>query len=131
MKKIAVPSQGNQVSAHFGHAPEFKMFSVDNGEIKNEEVVKNPGHQPGLLPRLLRDEGADIIISGGMGQKAIALFEKNDIEVICGAAGDVNSVINSYLAGSLNSQDNRCSHGNGHDHDHHDHHDHGSGRNNY
>ena len=129
MKKIAVPSQGNQVSAHFGHAPEFKMFSVDNGKITNEEVVKNPGHQPGLLPRLLKDEGADVIISGGMGQKAIAIFEQNDIEVICGAAGDVDSVINNYLEGALNAQENRCSHGDGHDHDHN--HDHGSGRSNF
>lgn len=29
MKKIAVPVKGTNVSAHFGHAPQFKIYSVE------------------------------------------------------------------------------------------------------
>ncbi|MFW6294803.1 MAG: NifB/NifX family molybdenum-iron cluster-binding protein, partial [Halanaerobium sp.] len=82
MKKIAVPVQGENISAHFGHAPQFKIFSVEDQEIVEEDNLENPGHQPGLLPRLLNEAGADLVISSGMGQKAIAIFEKNNIEVV-------------------------------------------------
>jgi predicted Fe-Mo cluster-binding NifX family protein len=122
MQTIAVPVQNNIVSAHFGHAPEFKLFSVDGGKIINEDSLKNPGHQPGLLPRLLRDAGADIIISGGMGQKAITIFEQNNIEVICGASGDVKTVLDDFLSGQLKKDENRCSHDGNHDHNHDHHH---------
>jgi len=91
MKKIAVPVQANTVSAHFGHAPHFKIFNVESNIINNEEVLKNPGHQPGLLPKLLNEAGADVIIASGMGQKAITLFKNNEIQVVCGASGEAKT----------------------------------------
>ncbi len=124
MEKIAVPVQGANVSAHFGHAPQFKIFSVEDKNIVDEDVLENPGHQPGLLPRLLNEAGADLIIASGMGQKAIAIFEKNNIKVVCGAAGEAKAAVTDYLKGELNASDNNCSHG---DHDHHSHeHHHGN-----
>jgi len=119
MKKIAVPVQGENISAHFGHAPQFKIFSVENNDIVEENNLENPGHQPGLLPRLLNDAGADLVISSGMGQKAIAIFEKNNIEVVCGAAGEARTAVLDYLKGNLDASANACSHGDqNHDHQH-------------
>ena len=118
MKKIAVPVQGANVSAHFGHAPQFKIFSVENNDIIDENILENPGHQPGLLPRLLNEAGADLVIASGMGQKAIAIFEKNNIEVVCGAAGEAKSAVSQYLNGNLDASENACSHGDG-NHEHH------------
>ncbi len=128
MKKIAVPVQGNNVSAHFGHAPQFRIFSVEDNNIIAEDNLENPGHQPGLLPRLLNEAGADLVIASGMGQKAIAIFEKNNIEVVCGAAGEAKAAVNDYLNGELNASNNACSHG---DHDHHHNHEHHHGENYY
>lgn len=116
MRIIAVPVQNNLVSAHFGHAPEFKLFSVEGAEIIKEESLENPGHQPGLLPKMLRDAGADVIISGGMGQKAIAIFEQNNIDVVCGASGNADVVVQDFLSGKLEKDENRCSHGNDNKH---------------
>lgn len=110
MKKIAVPVQGNTVSAHFGHAPHFKIFSVENNSINNEEVLENPGHQPGLLPKLLNEAGADVIIASGMGQKAITLFENNEIQVVCGASGEAKTAVENYLGDQLDTSENACSH---------------------
>jgi len=122
MKKIAVPVQGANVSAHFGHAPQFKIFSVEDKNIVGEDALENPGHQPGLLPKLLNEAGADLVIASGMGQKAIAIFEKNNIEVVSGAAGEAKAAVIDYLNGELNAFDNACSHGDDdhqHNHDHH------------
>ena len=118
MKKIAVPVQGANVSAHFGHAPQFKIFSVENNDIIDENILENPGHQPGLLPRLLNEAGADLVIASGMGQKAIAIFEKNNIEVVCGAAGKAKAAVSQYLNGNLDASENACSHGD-QNHEHH------------
>src|SRR6056297_3664341 len=118
MKKIAVPVQGANVSPHFGHAPQFKIFSVEDNNIVAENELENPGHQPGLLPKLLNEEGADLVIASGMGQKAIAIFEKNNIEVVCGAAGEAKSAVNDYLEGNLDASENSCSHGD-RNHEHH------------
>ena len=122
MKKIAVPVQGENVSAHFGHAPQFKIFRIEDKDIVAEDNLENPGHQPGLLPRLLNEEGADLVIASGMGQKAIAIFEKNNIEVVCGATGKAKVAVLDYLNGELDASENACSHGD-HEHQHnHDHH---------
>ncbi len=121
MKKIAVPVQGNNVSAHFGHAPHFKMFSVEDNSITKEEVLENPGHQPGLLPKLLNEAGADVIIASGMGQKAITLFESSNIQVVCGAFGEAKTAAENYLCDQLDTSKNACSHDD-HDHHHGDHH---------
>jgi len=117
MKKIAIPVNGENISAHFGHAPAFNLYTVDNEEIKNEEEIENPGHQPGLLPKLLNEAGADLVISSGMGQKAIAIFAKNNIDVICGAKGNARKAVEEFLHGELAKSDNNCSHGEeGHHH---------------
>lgn len=110
MKRIAVPVQGDNVSTHFGHAPHFKIFSVEGNRIEKEELLENPGHEPGLLPKLLHDAGAEVIIASGMGQKAITLFEENKIEVVCGASGEAAAAVKNYLTNQLDTSDNACSH---------------------
>lgn len=110
MQKIAVPVQGDNVSAHFGHAPHFKIYNIEENSIKKEEILENPGHQPGLLPKLLNEAGADVIIASGMGQKAITLFESNDIKVVCGASGEAKTAVEKYLGDQLDTSENACSH---------------------
>lgn len=110
MKKIAVPVEGSKVSVHFGHAPEFKLYNIEGKKISNEIVIENPGHKPGLLPKLLSEKGADLIIASGMGQKAISIFEDNNIKVICGVTGEAETAVKNYLAGNLNTASNACSH---------------------
>jgi len=114
--KIAIATDGNQVSAHFGHCDLYTLFDVADDMVKNREVVENPGHQPGYLPKFLRDQGVEKILAGGMGQKARALFDKFGIQAVVGISGEINSVIDKYLSGTLESQDNSCNH----DHNHHE-----------
>ena len=115
MMRIAVASEGKNVTEHFGHCEGFLIYDAENGEILKEEMVLNPGHKPGFLPNCLADRGVKVIISGGMGGGAIDIFNERDVEVIVGASGVARNAVESYLRGELESTGSVC-----HEHSHHD-----------
>ena len=113
--KIAVASDKNIVSGHFGHCEGFMFFDAEQDQITHEEFVENPGHRPGFLPVFLHEKGANVIISGGMGAGAIQIFNDKGIEVVTGASGQAKEMAEQYLKGKLQSTGSVC-----HEHQHHD-----------
>lgn len=107
--RIAVASEGRNVSAHFGHCEGFDVFTISDGAVKSREFIANPGHRPGFLPVYLAERNIDIVISGGMGATAQSLFEEKGIDVIVGAEGTLDEVIGLYTSGKLKSSDHVCS----------------------
>jgi len=80
-------------------------------EISNIAKLQPPAHQPGVLPRWLSEQQADVIIAGGMGQRAQQLFAQNDIKVVIGASGQSpEELATAYLNDSLETGDNICDH---------------------
>lgn len=101
------------MSAHFGHCEEFAIVEVDkdNKEILSTVKLAPPVHEPGSLPRWLHENGASIIIAGGMGRRAQAFFNNFGIEVIVGAsAQEPEQIVADYLNGSLEAGSNICDH---------------------
>jgi Mrp family chromosome partitioning ATPase/predicted Fe-Mo cluster-binding NifX family protein len=115
MMKIAVAGEGKNVTEHFGHCVNFLIYSVENGNITNEESIPNPGHKPGFLPNFLADRGVNVIISGGMGGGAVDIFNERNVEVVVGASGDAKTAVLNYLKGELKTTGSVC-----HEHQHHD-----------
>ena len=111
--KIAVASDGKEISAHFGHCEGFTIYEVENKEIKDKSFVENPGHKPGFLPKFLAEKEVDVIISGGMGETAQVLFNENNIEVVVGANGDNDTAVKDFISGELKSTGSVCK-----DHEH-------------
>ncbi len=109
MKKIAIPTDGQEVAVHFGRCSKYTIFDLDD-DVVNKEVIDNPGHSPGFLPRYLHDMGVEVVLASGMGIKAKTLFDNNDIEVVTGVRGDVDICIKDYIDGTLESEDNTCDH---------------------
>lgn len=112
--KIAVASEKDMVTQHFGHCENFNIFEVENDKIIRQESFANPGHRPGFLPNYLHEKGVNVIISGGMGGGAIDLFNQHGIEVITGASGSAEEAVKCYLQGKLKSSGSVC-----HQHMHH------------
>lgn len=111
--KIAIPVANGRLSAHFGHCEEFALIDVnsDKKTILGKEMVPEPEHQPGLLPRWLAGRGANVIIAGGMGMRAQDLFAEQNIEVVIGApAEEPETIAEKYLAGTLKTGENICDH---------------------
>jgi predicted Fe-Mo cluster-binding NifX family protein len=111
--KIAIPTDGKEVASHFGRCPSFTIVEVEDDEVKSREVIENPGHQPGYIPEFLKGIGVDTIIAGGMGQRALELFDNNDIGYILGAEGNIEDVISSFIKGELKSSKSPCVPGSG------------------
>jgi predicted Fe-Mo cluster-binding NifX family protein len=115
MIKIAVASENEMVTEHFGHCKNFNIFEAEDGQVVKGESIPNPGHKPGFLPNFLNDLGVHVIISGGMGSGAIDIFNEKGIEVIVGANGNAKEAAQAYLRGALKSTGSVC-----HEHQHHD-----------
>jgi predicted Fe-Mo cluster-binding NifX family protein len=111
--KIAVPIADGRLCMHFGHCQQFAVVEADDQtkEIRNTELLTPPPHEPGVLPRWLSEQGAEVIIAGGMGQRAQQLFTSSGIRVVVGAPADEpEALAAAYLAGTLQSGQNVCDH---------------------
>lgn len=118
--KVAIPVEGQQLSAHFGFCEGFNIYVIEEGKVVSKEFLANPGHKPGLLPRLLGEAKVNVVVAGGMGSKAQELFTQNNIEVLTGASGESDQVVAEFIKGNLVSTGEVCNH----DHDDHDDHEH-------
>lgn len=111
--KYAIPVSGGMMSPHFGHCEQFALFDVDEQtkEITKKELIASPGHQPGLLPEWLAEQGVSLVIAGGIGSRAQGLFQQHGIGVVFGALeSDPEKAVQSYLDGRLATEDNVCDH---------------------
>ena len=108
---VAVPTTQGGVSAHFGHCEQFMLFDISDGQVAGSRSLTPPPHEPGVLPRWLHEQGAHVIITGGMGQRARQLFDHYGITTVVGiSSGSPDEVIQEYLKGTLESGGNLCDH---------------------
>ena len=109
--KFAIPLAEGKLTAHFGHCQEFALVEIEDNQIKNKETLVPPPHEPGVLPKWLHDLGANVIIAGGMGARALDLFAQNDIKVIVGASAlTPEELVKQYLDNTLQTGVNVCDH---------------------
>ncbi len=108
-----------QVSAHFGRCPAYTVVEVVGGTIHDSRIESNPfvdGHAPGQIPDFIADLGAQVILTGGIGGKAIQFFEQRGVQVAAGYEGTVKNAVEAFLRGELREAD-PCAGGHGDCHD--------------
>jgi predicted Fe-Mo cluster-binding NifX family protein len=111
-RKYAVPVDQNGIlDAHFGHCKYFALHEVEKNEITTTEMVQPPPHEPGLLPRWLADLGVTDVLAGGMGNRAVQLFNQQGVNVFVGAPQlKAEELVNGYLGNSIEFSANYCDH---------------------
>ncbi len=112
-KKIAIPMAGGRLSLHFGHCEQFAIIEIQNNEIVKESLVNPPEHVPGSYPNFLAQQGVNEVLVGGIGQKAVDIFNKNNIKVHMGAqeksmAALIDDYTNNRLVTGMNHCDGGC-----------------------
>ncbi len=125
--RIAISVESNDgldsaVAHHFGRCPYFALVDMEGNEVQAIKVIDNPyysGHQVGEVPKFIHEQKADVMLSGGMGGRAIQFFREYGINVATGATGAVRAALENYIAGELREAApcaESVAHGHGHDH---------------
>ena len=112
------------VGQHFGRCPAYTLVELDASRVVSTKVVDNPfvsGHQPGDVPGFIAGLGADVLLAGGIGGRAIQFFEDLGVRVSSGHAGTVRDAVAGWITGSAGGAE-PCKHpdheeGHGHDHE--------------
>jgi predicted Fe-Mo cluster-binding NifX family protein len=127
--RIAVSALDNdglnsRVSPHFGRCPYFVLADIDGQEIESVRTVSNPHyshHQPGQVPAFIQSQEVDVMLTGGMGGRALGFFRSAGIQPVTGANGTVEQALQQFFDGEL-SEAGPCresvEHQHGHTHEH-------------
>ena len=99
--KIAIPYQNGQVFPHFGHAPQFKFYTIESGMILHTEVVETAGSGHSAVTAFLMRGGVDTLICGSIGAGAQTAVAGANIRLYAGVSGDADQAVLALLAGKL------------------------------
>jgi ATP-binding protein involved in chromosome partitioning len=116
--KIAIPVAEGKLCMHFGHCEAFAFVEVDPEKkaVVNIEMITPPAHAPGVFPPWVASQGATFVIAGGMGGRAIQLFEQAGVKVVTGAPAEKpEKVAQAFINEVLVTGDNVCDHGPDHE----------------
>lgn len=116
-QKVAVPVVAGSLSSHFGHCEQFLLATVEENKVVSTEMLVPPPHEPGVIPEWLSQQGATVVLVGGMGERAQQIFESKGITVVCGIVPEEPlEIVKKYLTGVLTGGENACNHeeGDGH-----------------
>ena len=98
----------SSLSHHFGRSPYYAFVTVDGNSIEKVKMIKVDfeNHAVGELPKLMKEQGASVIITYGMGPKAVDFLKSFGIKVILGVSGEVKEVVDDYLKNELKPTEN-------------------------
>lgn len=100
--RIAVTTDGNNVSSRLGKTLKFRIFEVLRGQSKGQVLVDVSacgGHE--ALTYILKNEGVDVLLCGEITEKMRADLEKYGIKVIPGLRGNIHALLKAYVKGHL------------------------------
>ena len=92
------------ISPHFGRCPFYVFVDVDGREVTSITAESNPffaQHEPGAVPGFINEHGVKVMLTGGMGRRAVVFFDQFGIEPVTGASGTVRHALEQYLGGQL------------------------------
>jgi predicted Fe-Mo cluster-binding NifX family protein len=118
--KFALPvSAKGRLAPHFGHSDQILFVTVDGqGTATAEQLMPLPPHEPGLYPRLIIERQPDVLLAGGIGERAVLMLADAGIRVVAGLPdGDARQLVRDWIAGTVEPHTNPCQ-GRAHDDEH-------------
>ncbi|MBU0762016.1 MAG: NifB/NifX family molybdenum-iron cluster-binding protein [Candidatus Altiarchaeota archaeon] len=113
--KICIPAEGKngldeKVSLHFGRAPAYAL--VDSETMECEFIVNKSEHfgGTGKPPEIIAESGAEVVLTSGMGPRAMQMLTEKGVEIYCGISGTVRDSVEAFKKGylTLASSDLAC-----------------------
>ncbi len=124
MKIAAITDDGKTISLHFGRAPYYLVFEIENGQIVKRELREKMGHshfqnQPHSLEQPGQGHGMDpashdkhlqmadaiadceALLCGGMGMGAYQSMQVRGIKPVVTDIRDIEQAVRAYLDGKI------------------------------
>lgn len=109
--KIAVPHENGEVFQHFGHAAEFKIYTVTDIDPVQSEIVRPEDVSHEAVASYLKGLGVDLLICGGIGDGAREAVENAHMLLCSNVSGKADEAVDRFLDGSLEfSTGSSCDH---------------------
>ena len=123
MRIAAITDDGTNISRHFGRAPFYAVFTIENQEVVKREMRDKMGHQqfvheeglvdeqgrhgfgPGsedrhaAMAQAIRD--CDVLLSGGMGWGAFESMKQAGIKTVVTDMASIEDAVQAYLGGTI------------------------------
>lgn len=116
--RIAVTYEDEKVFQHFGHTQRFKVYDIEDNQVKVTSIVNTNGSGHGALADILKKGEIQTLICGGIGKGAKRALAQAGIELYGGVSGDADQAVADLLAGKLRyNPDVACNHHGEHHHD--------------
>jgi len=118
--KIVIPVEdetGKTLSAHFGRAPYFAWYVVEDENIMENGIAKNTSDHfggAGAPPEKIKSLGGEVVISSGMGMKAIQMFQALGIAVLKCVSMDSLENVKAFIKGGMEELTEGCLEGHNH-----------------
>ena len=113
MKKIAIPTRDSVVDDHFGHCEMYTIFTIGkDGKIEARETLPSPSGCgcKSNIASVFKQQGVTVMLAGNMGAGALNVLDSHGITVYRGCSGDVQKVVEAYLAGTIKDSGAGCHH---------------------
>ena len=111
--KIALPTKDGKIDSHFGHCDYFTIMEInENKEIVSKSVLESPqgcGCKSNIASTLA-ELGVEWMLAGNMGHGAVIVLQGQNIKVVRGCAGEVETVAAEWLKGNVSDNLVACDH---------------------
>ena len=106
--RIAVASEGLDVSKHFSSCTNFNFYKVENNELVDSRNLPSQEHLCGSQANFLRQIEVRVLICGTISERDIEIMNKAGITVVTGASGRALKAADAYLHDGLPCTKKRC-----------------------
>ena len=108
--RIAVPTRDGRVDDHFGHCDHYTVFTIEDNAVVEKFDLPSPQGcdcKSGIAADL-QQLGVMVMLAGNMGEGARNKLAAHDIKVVRGCSGDVEKLVEDYLAGNVDDSGYSC-----------------------
>ena len=121
MRIAAVTENHEKLSSHFGMAPYYRVFTVEDGKVFSEEKRSKPFHDHqeqhshnhlgfhGHADMFAPIQDCQVLLCGGMGGPAYQKALAAGLEVVL-TGGEIEPALQAYLNGEITSDMRRIHH---------------------
>jgi predicted Fe-Mo cluster-binding NifX family protein len=109
--KIAIPTRDGHVDDHFGHCAYYTVYEIEDKKIISTSRLDSPegcGCKSNIAS-VMEEMGISVMLAGNMGEGAKNKLSAHCIKVVRGCSGDVDALVEHYLAGEVDDSGYSCS----------------------